>query len=61
LSAPPDLLAAIGGVVLLLRGREGKGEGKGERGGDKREGICGNKPGLCGNGTELHHTNNTAL
>jgi len=26
LSAPPDPLAAIGGGVLLLRGRDGKGE-----------------------------------
>jgi len=25
LSAPPDLVAAIGGGVLILRGREGRG------------------------------------
>ena len=29
LSAPPDHLAAIGGRVLLVRGREGKGRGRG--------------------------------
>jgi len=40
LSAPPDLLAAIGGGVLLLRGREGK-KGR-ERGGEGEKGGLGN-------------------
>jgi len=36
-AAPPDPVAAIREGVLLLRGREGRGEGK-ERGGEKKEG-----------------------
>jgi len=35
LSAPPDPLAAIGGDCLLLRGRRGKGMGKGKEGNGK--------------------------
>jgi len=41
-SAPPDLLAAIGGGVLLIRGREGSG-GEGRRKDEEkgREGFKG--------------------